>query len=42
MYITYLYLGKTSLIVAAAEGHTDTVRILLEHKADVNHTTNKG
>ena len=31
-----LYLGETSLMYAAMFGNTDTVRILLEHGADVN------
>ena len=32
----YVYLGDTSLIVAANKGHTDFVKILLENGADVN------
>ena len=31
-----LYLGHTSLMMAAESGNTDTVRIILEHGADVN------
>ena len=38
MYLLYLYLGRTSLIYAAWNGHTDTVIILLEHGANVKHT----
>ena len=34
---TYLYLGRTSLMYAAGNGHAETVRILLENKADVHH-----
>ena len=44
LYIIYLYLlssinlflGRTSLIYAAKSNNTDTVRILLEHGANVN------
>ena len=36
MYLLYLYLGRTSLMYAAQHGNTDTVKILLEHGADVN------
>jgi len=30
------HFGATSLILAAGEGHTDTVRILIDNGADVN------
>ena len=44
-YIMYkvtniLYLGRTSLMYAAKRGNTDTVKIILEHRADV-HIKNK-
>ena len=42
MYIIYLYLGKTSLMYAAQYGYTETVRILLEHGANVNYKENDG
>ena len=42
MYGIYLYLGKTSLMYAAENGNTDTVKILLEHGADVNTKDNSG
>ena len=32
----YFYLGVTSLMWAAFQGHTDIVKILLENGADVN------
>ena len=31
-----LYLGKTSLMYAAESGNNNTVKILIENKADVN------
>ena len=31
-----LYIGKTSLMKAAMRGRTETVKILLEHGADIN------
>ena len=31
-----LYLGHTSLMMAAESGNTDTLRIILEYGADVN------
>ena len=34
--LIYLYLGETSLMQAAENGHTDIVKILLKHGADVN------
>ena len=37
-----LYLGKTSLMYAAVNVKTETVRILLEHGADVNTSDNDG
>ena len=36
VYLIYLYLGRTSLMYAAENGNTDTVKILLEHGAEVN------
>ena len=42
MYLIYLYLGATSLIVAASSGKTEVVRILLEYGADVNIKDNDG
>ena len=42
MYLKYLYLGETSLMVAAEKGKTEVVRLLLEHKAHVNHKDNYG
>ena len=38
----YLYLGKTCLMYAAKRGNTDTVKILLEHGADVNNKDKDG
>mgnify|MGYP001275299688 CR=1 FL=1 len=32
--------GRTALMLAAIKGHTDTVRLLLEHGADVTHANN--
>ena len=32
--------GDTALMWAASNGHTDTVRLLLEHGADVNLVNN--
>lgn len=32
--------GHNSLMMAAKEGHTDTVQILLDHGADLNATDN--
>ena len=37
-----LYLGKTSLMSGAENGRTDTVKILLEHGADINTKDNSG
>ena len=34
--------GETALMFAAAEGYTDTVRLLLEGGADVNAVDNEG
>ena len=34
--IIYLYLGRTSLHRAAENGHTNTVKILLAHGANVS------
>ena len=42
MHRIYLYLGKTSLMYAAENGNTDTVKILLEHGADINTKDNSG
>ena len=42
MYWMYLYLGRTSLMYAAWNGNTDTVKILLEHGAEVNTKDNSG
>ena len=42
MYLKHLYLGGTSLIVAASSGKTEVVRILLGHGAHVNHKDNDG
>ena len=42
MYWMYLYLGRTSLMDAAKKGNTETVKILLEHGADVNARDNYG
>ena len=36
------YLGRTSLMKAAAYGNTETVKILLEHGADINTKDNDG
>ena len=36
IYLIYLYLGWTSLMLAADYGHTETVKILLKQGADVN------
>ena len=38
----YVYLGSYSLMIAAWEGHTDTVKILIENEADVNIQNNLG
>ena len=38
--LIYLYLGYTSLIVAAWYGRIDVVKILLENGADANAKTN--
>ena len=35
-------IGRTSLMKAAMNGHTEIVKILLEHEADVNATDNDG
>ncbi len=40
--ITYLYLGATSLHLAAWNGHSDMVKILLDHGANVSAKDNKG
>ncbi len=42
MKLIYLYLGETSLMAAAWYGNTETVRLLLEYGADVNHKDNDG
>ena len=42
MCIIYLFLGRTSLIWAAIYRKIDTVKILLEHEADVNTKDNNG
>ena len=39
MYIVR-QMGSTALMLAAAQGRTDTVRLLLEHGADVDHANN--
>ena len=36
IYLIYLYLGETSLMLAAWRGNTDVVKLLLEHGADIN------
>ena len=41
MYLINLYLGSTSLMEAANNGHTEIVKILLEQGADVNHKDNR-
>ena len=42
-FITYfVYPGITSLIYASTYGHSDVVRTLLEHGADVNAKDNIG
>ena len=41
MYLDVIW-GKTSLAIAAEEGNTDRVRILLEHGADVNTKDERG
>ena len=42
MYLIYLYLGWTSLMIAAMNGKTEVIRILLEYGAEVNHKDNRG
>ncbi len=43
MYLTYLYLGSTSLMNAVLRNsRTDTIKILLEHGAKVNTKDNAG
>ena len=42
MYLIYLYLGRTSLMHAAYHGNRETVRILLDHGADINHKDDEG
>ena len=37
-----LYLGQTSLMLAAESGNTDAVGILLEHGANVNAKNEQG
>ena len=34
--LIYLYLGATSLHIAAIHGHTDTVKMLIYHGANVS------
>ena len=36
------YLGETSLMQAAVYGNTETVKILLEHGADINTKNQEG
>ncbi len=38
----YVHLGDTSLMHATLQGHTDTVKILIENGADVNLQDNDG
>jgi ankyrin repeat protein len=38
----YLYLGETSLMLAARNGKTDVVKILLEKGADIHAKNNYG
>ena len=42
MQLIHLYLGGTSLILAATYGHTDTVTTLLKNGAKVNTKDNNG
>ena len=42
MFNLFLYLGKTSLMVAAENGNTDTVKMIIEHGADINTKDNDG
>ena len=37
--LTHLQDGRTALIIAAQEGHTDIVKLLLQHGADIDHAT---
>ncbi len=39
---TSTYLGLTSLMTAALYGNTETEKILLEHRADVNTKNQEG
>ena len=42
MYLIYLNLGETNLMKAAQSGNTETVKIFLEHGADVNTKDDRG
>ena len=42
IYLIYLYLADTSLMLEAWRGNTDVVKVLLDHGADINAKSKYG